>query len=170
MYRASCCRPISVLMMGGRLHLILPLMVPSGSCTWRGCIIGPHGWLWQCIGLSPHISPARLSAKWYSHSEKDHLLLSRCCHYGCPARPHTGFNLTICPQCKVLQIKSESVMSCHHQSSVVGSIDFTLTIISWLDRKVGFRLWELLWVVLQQKGLHPKVILEFCLHRSRSFW
>ena len=42
-------RPILVLMIGGRFCLIMPLMVPSGSCTWRDCacgIIGAHGLLW----------------------------------------------------------------------------------------------------------------------------
>ena len=54
MYRASCCRPILVLIIGGRFCLILPLliaplMVPSGSCTWRDYAcgsIGAHGLLW----------------------------------------------------------------------------------------------------------------------------
>ena len=43
MYRASCCRPILVVMKGVKFCLILPLMVPSGSCTWRDCACGIIG-------------------------------------------------------------------------------------------------------------------------------
>ena len=35
MYRASCCRPCFVLMIGGRFCLNLPFIAPSGSCTCR---------------------------------------------------------------------------------------------------------------------------------------
>ena len=136
MYRASCCRPISVLMMGGRFCLILPLMVPSSSCTWRDCacgIIRAHGLLCYFIESPPHFSPARLLENWFPHSELDNFLLSVCHLSRCP-HSHTRFQSNICPQCKVSHSISKSVTLCHHQSHFVGSIDFTFTISSWLPK------------------------------------
>ena len=61
------------------------------------------------------------------------MLLSGIHRSGCP-RSHCVIHCIFCPQCNVSQLKSESVILCHHQFHFVGSITFTLTISSWLSQ------------------------------------